>query len=109
VKSYFSGLRAWLLQRATALYLLGFIVYVALHILASPPASYDAWRSWVLSPGPRVAILLFFIAVALHAWVGLRDVAIDYIKPLGLRLSVLGVLVAGLAATVARAAALLFP
>lgn len=109
MKSYFSGLRAWLLQRATALYLLGFIIYVALHTLASSPVSYSAWRSWVLSPGPRVAILLFFIALALHAWVGLRDVAIDYVKPLGMRLLVLGILVAGLAATVMRAAALLFP
>jgi succinate dehydrogenase / fumarate reductase membrane anchor subunit len=32
----------------------------------------------------------------LHAWVGVRDVVLDYVHPLGLRLAVLGAAVAGL-------------
>lgn len=108
MKAYFSGLRAWLLQRVSALYLLGFIVFFAARSLIAPPDSYEAWRTWILSTGPRIATLLFFLALALHAWVGLRDVAIDYIKPFALRLGTLGAIGFGLAATLIWAALVLF-
>jgi succinate dehydrogenase / fumarate reductase membrane anchor subunit len=35
----------------------------------------------------RVATLLFAVSLAWHAWVGMRDILMDYIKPTGLRLS----------------------
>jgi succinate dehydrogenase / fumarate reductase membrane anchor subunit len=34
----------------------------------------------------RVATLLFFASLILHAWVGMRDILMDYIKPTGIRL-----------------------
>jgi succinate dehydrogenase / fumarate reductase membrane anchor subunit len=34
----------------------------------------------------RVATLLFVVSLAWHAWVGVRDILMDYIKPDGLRL-----------------------
>lgn len=108
MKAYFSGFRAWLLQRLTALYLLGFIIYFAARSLIAPPGSYEAWRAWILATGPRVATLLFFLALALHAWVGLRDVVIDYAKPFALRLAALAAVAGGLAATLAWAALVLF-
>lgn len=108
MKAQFSGLRAWLLQRVTAVYLLGFIVWLAATLLVAPPGSFEAWRGWVTTGAPRVAFLLFFLALGLHAWVGLRDVAIDYVKPLGARLVVLALVAGGLAAVVLWAAAVLF-
>jgi succinate dehydrogenase / fumarate reductase, membrane anchor subunit len=33
----------------------------------------------------RVATLLFAVSLAWHAWVGVRDILMDYIKPDGLR------------------------
>jgi succinate dehydrogenase / fumarate reductase membrane anchor subunit len=41
----------------------------------------------------RVATLLFAVSLAWHAWVGVRDIFMDYVKPDGLRLA-LHVLVA---------------
>jgi succinate dehydrogenase / fumarate reductase membrane anchor subunit len=35
----------------------------------------------------RVATLLFAASLAWHAWVGVRDIVMDYIKPDGLRLA----------------------
>ena len=35
----------------------------------------------------RIATLLFVLALALHAWVGMRDIFMDYVQPLGLRLA----------------------
>lgn len=107
MRAYFSGLRAWLLQRVTALYLLGFIVYFVVRSLLAPSASFEEWSDWILSPGPRIATLLFFLALALHAWVGLRDIAIDYIKPFALRLAAFALIGVGLIATLVWAAEVL--
>lgn len=108
MKAQFSGLRAWIWQRVTAVYLLGFILWFAGTLFFAPPVSYEDWYGWVRDGAPRVAILVFFLALALHAWVGLRDVAIDYIKPLGVRLAVLALVAGALAAVVLWAAAILF-
>jgi succinate dehydrogenase / fumarate reductase membrane anchor subunit len=34
----------------------------------------------------RVATLLFIVSFAWHAWVGVRDILMDYVKPDGVRL-----------------------
>mgnify|MGYP006282472395 CR=1 FL=1 len=34
----------------------------------------------------QVATLLFVAALLYHAWVGIRDVLMDYVKPAGVRL-----------------------
>jgi succinate dehydrogenase / fumarate reductase membrane anchor subunit len=93
-----SGARAWLLQRLTAVYMLLFLVIVLARFAADAPSSYEAWRSWIGAAGMRIATLLFVAAVLLHAWVGLRDVAMDYVHPPALRIGVLALVAAGLAA-----------
>ncbi|HEX7329561.1 MAG TPA: succinate dehydrogenase, hydrophobic membrane anchor protein [Casimicrobiaceae bacterium] len=92
-----SGLRAWTVQRLGALYLLVFLLFAVAHIAAEPPQSYAQWRAWVMSGGVRTAVIVFFAALLLHAWVGLRDVILDYVKPLPLRATVLAIVAAGLA------------
>ena len=92
-----SGLRAWLVQRFTALYMLGFMLFMLCYLWVYPPPSYAAWRDWVLNTPVLVATALFFIALLLHAWVGLRDVVLDYVKPLALRVGTLAALAFGLA------------
>ena len=93
-----SGARAWLLQRLTAVYMLLFLVLVLAQFAADGPSSYEAWRNWVGAAGMRIAILLFVAAMLLHAWVGLRDVAMDYVHPPALRIGVLALVGTGLAA-----------
>ncbi len=85
-----SGTRAWLLQRLSALYLLGFTIYALVRLALGAPASYEAWRGWLSGAGTEVVVLLLFVALLLHSWIGLRDVIVDYVHPLGVRLAVLG-------------------
>ena len=59
-----------------------------------PPGDAAAWHGWVAQPSIRVALLAAFVALLVHAWVGLRDVMLDYIDPVGLRAPALA-LVAG--------------
>jgi succinate dehydrogenase / fumarate reductase, membrane anchor subunit len=87
-----SGLRAWFLQRATAIYLILFTLYALQHMMFSAPADYSAWQGWVTHPLVSLAVLLFFASLLLHAWVGIRDVIIDYVHPTAIRVSVLTVI-----------------
>ncbi len=77
-----SGLRAWLLQRVTAVYIGLFLVWLLAILLFDPPADGAAWRAWIARPLVSVAFALSIGGVALHAWVGIRDVLIDYLHPL---------------------------
>jgi succinate dehydrogenase / fumarate reductase membrane anchor subunit len=84
-----SGLRAWVIQRFTAVYLLAFTVYSTVAIFLSDLSDYTHWKGWVASPLNNNAIALFTLALLLHAWVGIRDVVMDYVKPFALRFALL--------------------
>jgi succinate dehydrogenase / fumarate reductase membrane anchor subunit len=92
------GLRPWLLQRLTAAYLAGFVGYALVALAAAPPQSLEAWRAWVLAPARAVATALFFLALLAHAWVGVRDVVLDYVRAPGVRVAVLAALALALLA-----------
>ncbi|MEO8849823.1 MAG: succinate dehydrogenase, hydrophobic membrane anchor protein [Casimicrobiaceae bacterium] len=92
-----SGLRALLVQRVAAVYMLLFMLFVLAHFLFNPPQSYVAWHRWMMDPVINVAASLFFAALLAHAWVGLRDVILDYVKPFAVRASVLALLALALA------------
>ena len=83
------GLRAWILQRLSAVYMAVYLVFFVFHAMADPPRSYDAWHAWMTGPVISITSALFFIAVFVHAWVGVRDVVMDYVKPVALRFSLL--------------------
>lgn len=83
------GLRAWLLQRFTAVYLLLFLAYLALHFGRTPVADYAAWRAWLADPLVNLATGLFALSLLIHAWVGIRDVIMDYVRHTGLRVALL--------------------
>jgi succinate dehydrogenase / fumarate reductase membrane anchor subunit len=55
------------------------------------------WRAWAATPAGAALLALLAAAILLHAWVGVRDVVLDYVHPLGLRLALLGAVAAGLA------------
>jgi len=82
------GLRDWLAQRVTAALMALFTLLVLLQIIFSRgPMGYEKWAG-IFSPQWMKA-LTFVVIVALlyHAWVGMRDIWVDYIKPVGLRLA----------------------
>jgi succinate dehydrogenase / fumarate reductase membrane anchor subunit len=96
VRKAVTGLRAWLVQRISAICMLLFIVFLLAHFLLDPPHTYQAWRDWMTNPGVSIATCVFFAALLLHTWVGVRDVLMDYVHPLALRVSALSLLGVGL-------------
>jgi succinate dehydrogenase / fumarate reductase membrane anchor subunit len=84
-----SGLRAWLVQRLSAVYLALFLLYLLGYFLIWPPASHAEWLAWLRHPAVSIAWGVFFVALLLHAWIGARDVILDYARNLALRLALL--------------------
>jgi succinate dehydrogenase / fumarate reductase membrane anchor subunit len=93
------ALRGWLIQRFSAVYLAGFLVYLVIHFLTLESHGYDAWRGWLAHPAVALASAGFVLALVLHGWVGVRDIILDYIHALGLRLLLLALSGALLAAS----------
>ena len=81
------GLRDWLAQRITALVMAVYTLIVGAVLMFGQPISYAVWRDLFAHGWMRVATLLFAFSLAWHAWVGMRDILMDYVKPTGLRLS----------------------
>ena len=86
------GLRAWIIQRISAIYMVAYLVYFLIHLIINPPHSYQDWHGWLTGSAVGIGTALFFIALLIHAWVGVRDVIMDYVKPLALRFSFLSLL-----------------
>jgi len=92
------GMRTWMLQRITAVYLAGYFIFLISWFIISPPREHADWLAWVSSPLNGVGLLLFIAALLQHAWVGIRDVLIDYVQIFSLRLILLSLFGFGLTA-----------
>jgi succinate dehydrogenase / fumarate reductase membrane anchor subunit len=82
------GVGGWLAQRLSAVVMAVYTLLFALLLLFSDgPMTYASWKG-LFTPGwMRFATFLFFASALIHAWVGMRDIWMDYIKHTGLRLA----------------------
>jgi succinate dehydrogenase / fumarate reductase membrane anchor subunit len=81
------GLRDWLAQRVTAALMAAFtLVVLAQVIFTSGPIGYDDWAGIFASQWMKFLTFTTILCLLYHAWVGIRDIWMDYIKPLGLRI-----------------------
>lgn len=101
------GLRDWLIQRVTAvvmalytLFLIGFLVTQSL--------TFESWQGLFQNLPVRLFSLLFFFSLFLHAWVGMRDIFMDYVHPTGIRLALHVAVILALLAYAAWAAQILW-
>lgn len=84
-----SGLKAWVVQRATAAYLVLFCLYLLVQFTVAPPADQPALLAWATRPLVQAGLLLFVPVLLAHAWIGIRDILIDYLQVLAARVLVL--------------------
>jgi succinate dehydrogenase / fumarate reductase, membrane anchor subunit len=79
------GLRDWLVQRATAVVLTVYLLLLAVQLVRAWPIDYDAWAGIFAQPGMKIATLIAFTALVYHAWIGMRDIWMDYVHQTALR------------------------
>lgn len=102
------GTGTWLLQRGTAVVMALTVPWLAWRLAAAAPLDYATWRALFAPLWMRLAMLLFTATLAMHAWIGMRDILMDYVRPLGLRLALYLIVIVTLAACVTAMAAVLW-
>jgi succinate dehydrogenase / fumarate reductase membrane anchor subunit len=92
------GMRDWLAQRITAMLMSAYtIVLLVLYILPSyglgangertSLTGYDKWAGIFAPHWMKLFTFVVVVSLAYHAWVGMRDVWMDYVKSVALRLA----------------------
>ncbi len=80
------GFRDWLSQRITALLMALFTLVLVLQVIFGGPIGYDSWAGIFSRQWMKVLTFVVIVSLAWHAWVGMRDVWMDYIQSVGVRL-----------------------
>ena len=80
------GLRDWLSQRVTAALMALFTVAVIVQVLLPGEMGYDKWAGMFSRQWMKVLTFVVIVSLLIHVWVGMRDIWMDYVKPVALRL-----------------------
>ena len=82
------GLRDWLSQRVTAgLMALFTVIVLAQVVFTKGPLGYDRWAGIFSAQWMKVLTFVVIVSLLYHVWVGIRDIWMDHIKSVALRLS----------------------
>jgi succinate dehydrogenase / fumarate reductase membrane anchor subunit len=83
-----NGLKDWLIQRVTAVFLAAYCFFLLGFFLFNPHLSFEQWHSLSSNILFRIATILNLFALSMHAWIGIWTVTTDYIKCTVMRISV---------------------
>ena len=81
------GLRDWLSQRVTASLMALFTLVLIAQVLFGGEIGYDRWASIFSHQWMKLLTFVVILSLALHAWVGMRDIWMDYVQHVGVRLA----------------------
>ena len=81
------GMRDWLAQRVTAIVMVVFTVILLVSFLTGQNFTYEGWAGLFARQWFKLFTMVTFFGLFYHVWVGIRDIWMDYIKPVGIRLT----------------------
>ncbi|SFF02286.1 succinate dehydrogenase, hydrophobic membrane anchor protein [Nitrosomonas sp. Nm166] len=102
------GLKDWLAQRVTAVLMVIYLLLLVGIVFVAAPQDYAAWKSIFSYQWLRIASFVFFICLFWHAWIGIRNVLMDYIHSTAIRLTLQIVVIIALLFYVVWAAEILW-
>lgn len=74
------GLRDWVIQRASAIFMAAYSIVLILYFVLHPELSYAEWHNLFAMQFVKVFTILFIFLLMLHAWLGIWTVFTDYVK-----------------------------
>ena len=80
------GMRDWLVQRVTAVLMALYTLVLLVQLLLPGPLDYYRWAGIYAAQWMKVFTFVVIVSLMWHAWVGVRDILMDYVKPVGTRL-----------------------
>ena len=107
------GTLDFIVQRVTAVIMAIYTVVLLLGYLFMGEVNYENWRNlfaftWLGMPVGQMLATVAFLSLAWHAWVGVRDIWMDYVRAPGLRLVLQVLTLLWLAGTIAFFAKILW-
>ena len=81
------GLTDWLLQRLTAVVMAAYTLLMFGIVLWNGGVDYLLWQALFADSAFLLASFLFMVALLYHAWIGVRDIYMDYLKSTAIRLT----------------------
>ena len=81
------GLRDWMAQRVTAALMALFTIVLLAQVIFGGPLGYDSWAGIFSSQWMKTLTFVVILAMLYHVWVGVREIFMNYIKPVSIRLS----------------------
>lgn len=103
-----SGTGSWLVQRLSAVVLLVAGSGLVFAFWRAYPFDFATWQAAMQRTPVRLLVWLFVASLCLHAWIGLRDVLMDYVKASSVRLLLFVLVGLSLVLCVAWATAILW-
>ena len=92
------GWRDWLVQRVTALVMTLYAVLILGLAIWYGGLDFAAWKGAFGNEAFRICTFVFMVALFWHSWVGVRNILMDYAKPMGVRLALEIVVICALVA-----------
>ena len=83
-----NGLKDWLIQRVSAVYLAAYSFFLLAFIISHPQLQFAQWHDLFHMQSVKIASLIALFMISLHAWIGIWTVTTDYLKCTSLRLSI---------------------
>jgi succinate dehydrogenase / fumarate reductase, membrane anchor subunit len=81
------GLKDWLAQRVTAVVMAIYTLFIGCAFVAGAGSSYAAWHALMSNTFVRFLSFLFIVSLCYHAWIGVRDIWMDYLNSAAVRLT----------------------
>ena len=94
------GLKEWIIQRVTAIVMVVFTIVLLVDYCVTGSPNYEGWAGLFSNQLMKLLTFLALFSLFYHAWIGVRDIWMDYVKPVGIRLLLLVLTILWLAGSV---------
>ncbi len=81
------GFRDWLAQRVTAVLMALFTLVLVAQLLFGAKLGYERWSAIFSAQWMKTLTFVTIVSLLIHVWIGMRDVWMDYVKPVGIKLA----------------------
>ena len=75
-----NGFKDWIVQRATAVFLTGYFLYLFVFMVTHPHMQFEQWHGLFAATCFKIATVVALVSILLHSWIGIWTVTTDYIK-----------------------------
>lgn len=74
-----SGLRDWIIQRATSVVLGVYFIFLMVYLICHPKIDFNTWSDLFSLTFVRIFTFLTLLSMVLHAWIGVWTISTDYL------------------------------